>query len=305
MGLGTLEMVGSAKVLISLLVLSGASLMDIRYRRIPDRFWILLVSAGLPLLVWEMWLKGADRSPLTLMVLLLPAAGFLFMMFGYPEPREIIGGSLTDILFALIYTVAIGAGAAAFIIGDRALLVRIGLAMVFMAVYFVLYTVPIGGARLIHGGADAKCLISLAALFPWYITGLPFQIGPFYSTLADIPSLGTIMPFHLSILFNAAVISALFVLVMILAVNVFKGNLKGLRPTSYLEDVDSIQGKFLWVITDDKEKKDPTPALVKELKRKGPDKVRVTPKIPFILYLFLGAIAQAVVGNLVVALLLI
>ncbi|MEA3557662.1 MAG: hypothetical protein U9R75_00235 [Candidatus Thermoplasmatota archaeon] len=303
MELGTLETVGSAKLLIVLIILAGASIMDLRYRRIPDRFWIIMIIFAYPLLAWEMWLKGARDSPVTLLSLLLPGTGFLFIIFGYPEPKEVLKGSASDIVFTLIYLGAIIGGAVAFFLGDRSLLTEVGISLIFMTVYFVLYTVPIAGARLIHGGADAKCLISLAALFPWYITDLPFQLGPFYSTMKDIPALGTIFPVHLSILFNAAVISALVVILMIPLINILKGNLQGLRPTSYMADVEGLEGKFVWIM-ENKEKSDPTSRAIRRLKERGVDRVRVTPKIPFIMYLALGAVAHAILGNLVVAVIL-
>lgn len=305
MVMDTLQTISAFKILMVAFVLAGASIMDIRFRRIPDRFWMVMMAAGIPLLAWEMWLKGAQENPMTLFSLLLPLAGFLFILFGYPEPSQVLKGSIPDILFSVIYISAITGGIIAFLSGDRGLFSEIGVSMIFMALYFVLYAVPIGGARLIHGGADAKCLIALAGLFPWYVSGLPFQLGPFYSTLVDIPSLGTIFPTHLSVLFNGAVISAVIVLIVLPLKNILKGNIKGLRPTSYMMDIDDVEGSFVWMIMDDREKKDPRPKLVASLKKKGVERIRVTPKIPFILYLFMGFAVHSIIGNIVLALILI
>ncbi|MBN1539732.1 MAG: hypothetical protein JW939_06260 [Candidatus Thermoplasmatota archaeon] len=306
-GSGTIELVSTAKMVIVGSVLIGASFMDVRYRRIPDRFWMLMLLGAGPLTFWEMALRGGIDSPVTFLSLLLPLSGVLFIFYGYPELKEALKGSSDDILFFLIYAGAMTGGAAAFAFGDRELFAPIGISFIFMVIYFVLYSVPIGGTRLIHGGADAKCLISLAALFPWYILDLPYQIGPFYDTLDHIPSMGAIFPFHLSVFFNAAVLTGFLLVVIIPVKNILKGEFSLSSFTSYRLDIDDIQGKHVWIVLEEegrRKKEEPLPVLIGKLRERGEKRVLVTPKIPFILSLAAGMFVQVFFGNIVAALFL-
>ncbi|MGA1847694.1 MAG: hypothetical protein ACMUHB_00005, partial [Thermoplasmatota archaeon] len=282
-GLETLQIVSTAKMCLVGLVLIGASVMDVRYRRIPDRFWILMLLGAGPLMVWEMVLKGGAENPVSFLSLLLPVAGILFIFYGYPELREALKGSWVDILFLVIYTGALIGGAAAFAFGDRELFAPIGITFIFMIIYFILYSVPIGGTRLIHGGADAKCLISLAALFPWDVLDLSYQIGPFYDTLEDIPSMGSIFPFHLSVFFNAAVITGAVLVLVIPLRNLIKGEFSLSSFTSYRLDLDDLEGKHVWIVLREngrRRKEDPGAKIIDDLRARGEKRVLVTPKIP-------------------------
>jgi preflagellin peptidase FlaK len=226
----------------------------------------------------------------------------LFVLFGYPEPREALKGSFMDISFILIYLVCIVGPIIAFLQGDSDIFIPVGVAFLFMLLYFALYHIPIAGTRIIHGGADAKCLMALAALFPWYIEDLPYTVGIFYETLNDISTFGYIFPVHLSVLFNGAVISVAILFLVLPVMNLIRKNIAFPRMfTSYMADVDGIADKHVWVILEHKRKKkvDPSERLEETLKRRGVEKIWVTPKIPFILYLFLGFIIQMNVGNIV------
>ncbi|MBN1539014.1 MAG: hypothetical protein JW939_02635 [Candidatus Thermoplasmatota archaeon] len=303
-----LALVATAKIVIVMSILAGSSVMDIRYRRIPDRFWSLMLAGAGPLTIWEMYLRGGAESPASFLALLLPLAGILFVLFGYPELGEIRKGSVQDISFFLFYIGAAVGGMLAFLFGDRSLFSEVGVSFIFMLIYFVLYSVPIGGTRIIHGGADAKCLISLAALFPWYTTGLPFQTGPFYEIIGDLPAIAKIFPVSLSVLFNAAVITALVMFVVIPLKNLLKGEFTHRSFTSYRMDVEELSGSHVWVLVEKdgrREKNDPTVKLIKKLRRQGMKRVSVTPKIPFILSLTAGFLIHTTLGNLVAILFLI
>ncbi len=300
-------MIFTCKSLIVGIVLLAGSIMDIRTRRIHDETWMVMLAACIPLLGWEMWLKGASDSPVTLLALLLPIGGMVFVLFGYPEPGKALKGSAVDIFFMIVYTACIIGPIMAFINGDRALFIPIGVTFVFMIVYFTLYQVPIGGTRIIHGGADAKCLMALAAIFPWYIHGLVYSIGPFYGVIEEFPAFGWIFPIHLSVLFNGAVVTAAVLFLILPVMNILRKDLSFPRMfTSYRKDVDGITGKHVWIILEHKLKKkvEPTDIIERRLKELGQDRVWVTPKIPFILSLFIGFAIQILIGNIVAILFL-
>jgi hypothetical protein len=195
----------------------------------------------------------------------------------------------------------------AFLFGDRELFMELGISFMFMVIYFVLYSVPIGGTRIIHGGADAKCLIALSALFPWYVLNLPMQAGPFYEILDNIPAMGRIFPVSLSVLFNGAVITAVVMFIYLPIRNISRGEFSLSSFLSYYLDVKDLEGRHVWVVIEKdgkKEKKDPTARTVERLKKKGVQRVKVSPKIPFILSLTAGYLVQLVIGNIVAAIFL-
>ncbi len=306
-GMDTIQLVSLAKMFIVGGILIGSSIMDVKYRRIPDRFWILMILGAGPLTFWEMYLLGGDQSPITFLALLLPLAGMLFILYGYPEIKEVLKGNPTDVIFFLTYLGAIVGTIVAFVFGNRELFMDIGVSFLFMLLFFVLYTVPIGGTRIIHGGADAKCLIALAALFPWYVLDMPMQVGPFYEILGNISAMGKVFPISLSILFNAAVITAVIMFIYLPIRNLMKGEFSLGAFTSYFLDIDQLDGAHVWVImnVDGKlEKKDPTPKVIEKLRKDGIDRIKVSPKIPFILSLMAGFFIQLVLGNIVAAIFL-
>jgi len=297
-----LQLVFLGKVMVVGLCLLVASIMDMISRRIDDRTWMIMLLACIPLLGWEMWLNGADDSPVSLLSLLLPIGGMLFIFFGYPEFKKALKGSGMDIFFILVYLICIAGPVVSFLMGDKGVVGPILIAFFFMVLYFILYQVPIAGTRIIHGGADAKCLMALAALFPWYVMDFGFQIGPFYKLLEDFSQLGVVFNIHLSVLFNGAVLATLMLVLILPLVNIIRGDLKFPRMfTAYRISSDKIVGKHVWVILEHKKKKkvEPTEKVQKRLKEMGLEKVWVTPKIPFILFLFLGYTIHMIIGNLV------
>jgi hypothetical protein len=290
------------KIITVAMVLGAASVSDLISRRVEDRYWILLVLAGLVPLIYEIFHRVTLESPATYLSLLLPLGFMAFAIFGYPEAGKIIKGSVADIGFAVFYILAGSGTVIAFIAGDPSVVARIGYSFVFMLIYFLLYSFPIGGTRIIHGGADAKCMMALALLFPWYGEPLPISTGPFYELLAKQGALEFFIPYHLSVMLNGAIITVIFLAVYLPARNILSGDMGSLNIfTSYKRKVSDLQGRFVWVymVRDRKTvKEDPTPELIRELKNDNIGMVRVTPKIPFIFSLTLGFVIQVILGNL-------
>ncbi|MDG6223891.1 MAG: hypothetical protein QCI82_00080 [Candidatus Thermoplasmatota archaeon] len=304
------EITFASKVALTLIVLGAASYHDLRTRRVPDIFWIVLILAGIPILIAEMLHRGALERPASLLSLSMPAAAMVFIIWGYPEPGKVLRGERMDLVFTLVYLMLIAGAIASLVLGDRGISTMMVISLIFMAVYFSLYSFSIFGTRLIHGGADAKCLISLAALYPWYGPTLPISIGPFYRAFEINPFLEYASPFHLGVLINASLMTVIAMLIYIPLRNAFYGSFHPLRSwTSYTMDIEKTLNSHVWLVIDgvdgSKSKEDPTEELIRGLKRRGVEKVRVTPKIPFILSLTVGVAVQAVLGNLILALFLI
>jgi len=301
--LTTGETITVGKLIITGLVLGAAAIMDVRYRRVPDRFWLLLSAAVGPLLIWQIAREGGSGAPGTFLILSLPIGGMLFALYGYPEFGEVIKGKREDLIFTFLYAALAICGIAAFFSGDRSVVVKVFYSFVFMMVYFLLYSVSIGGIRVIHGGADAKCLMALAALYPWYGEMGAIGTGPFYGNLSEVSAMEFIFPFHLSTMLNAAVITVLFLALYLPIKNIMAGKKDPLKMfTGYSMDIRDTPGKHVWIYVEEdgkKRKADPDEATVSKLTKEGKREVRVTPKIPFILSMVFGFLLQVSIGNVV------
>lgn len=296
------------KFLVVGMVLFAAAQSDIKSRRVPDAYWVLLVLSVTPLLIFEMVYRGAWESPATFLSLCLPAGFMVFVLFGYPEIKEIARGNKVDMIFGAIYLLLIGGTVVAVLNGDAGITSKIAFSFVFMMIYFLLYSVPIGGTRIIHGGADAKCMISLAAIFPWYGEITDISYGIFYELLADQSAMEFFFPFHFSVMLNGALVTVIFVVIFMPVRNIMKGYIHPWKMfTSYYMRLEEIPGKYVWVYKEKdgkKTKEDPTPEVLRDLREEGLEEVRVTPKIPFILSLAAGFVIQVVFGNLALLLIL-
>jgi hypothetical protein len=113
---------------------------------------------------------------------------------------------------------------------------------------------------------------------------------------------------NLSTLLNAAVMTGAVLLIYMPVRNILKGDIAfPAMFTSYMMNVERLKGSHVWVVVEKdgkSSKEDPEEALIVSLKRSGTKRVRVTPKVPFILSLALAFIVQMVVGNLVLLFLL-
>jgi preflagellin peptidase FlaK len=174
-------------------------------------------------------------------------------------------------------------------------LLAIPIIMLFVVVMYML--------DIVRGGADAKALISLSILFPFYpaFGSLPFIHG-------ETSAAETLLPFSFSILVNAAIIVALTPLVF-LARNLSRKEFAfPLGLLGYKLDTAEIANKHVWLmesIMDGKlvthvrpRKQEDQKADIELLASSGYKRVWVTPKIPFIVPMLVSLILTTVVGNI-------
>lgn len=276
-----------------------ASISDWRTRRVKNVTWIALGAMAFGLLWLELILSNA---PLLEQSLMLPTL-FLFVdVFwergeGLKTPVGLIGASLYIASFAWIiyagYTVLNGTTVWTPEIGG--LIVAFAMVVVFEIFYMF---------DVIKGGADAKALICLAILFPWYpqlVSGLP-AIQP---TIESIP---IFFSFALSVLFIGALIS-MFVPLYFLAKNLRSGKrITGRSLLGFQLPIDRVGNDFVWLIEwvengelkfssrkprDSEHLKEDLSALA----AMGKNEVWVTYKIPFIIPLTAGIIVIMTLGN--------
>ena len=159
--------------------------------------------------------------------------------------------------------------------------------------------------NLIHGGADAKALMGLAVLVPFYpvIEGFPF--------IENLDAMTLVFPFTFVILLNSAIMT-LLVPLGFAVFNGARGDVDKVMFFGYKLELKEVSKRFVWLMekvedgevvsylfprkgTDKKDlKKD-----IRALRKAGLKRAWVTPKIPFMVPMFFGYLISFFVGNLI------
>ncbi|MCJ7463987.1 MAG: hypothetical protein MUO81_04520 [Thermoplasmata archaeon] len=280
------------RLVLSLSVLAYASFLDLRTRKVPNVYWIGLGVAGLGLILVQLYV---DDMPIEYLLIFVPILAILADVYLGSEEETTRAKLTTFGKYALalgsILALAYQYG------GDEYFqhLLAIPIIMLFVVVMYML--------DIVRGGADAKALISLSILFPFYpaFGSLPFIHG-------ETSAAETLLPFSFSILVNAAIIVALTPLVF-LARNLSRKEFAfPLGLLGYKLDTAEIANKHVWLmesIMDGKlvthvrpRKQEDQKADIELLASSGYKRVWVTPKIPFILPMLVSLILTTVVGNI-------
>jgi len=283
------------RLIIGAIFLFVASLSDLKSRRVPDELWIIMgfIAMGIlgaELLIvrevnWEYYLifipiivifleafierpplySDGNLNPIVLGWLILPIIVFIYMVnvFG----TDLLFWSLTMILAVMLFS-------------------------------FILYFFYI-----LHGGADAKAVITLAILLPFYpdIPSLTnWAISPEVATQMEI-----LFPFTLIILLNASLIMLIFPIIHFIF-NLYNGDVDIPKMFfGFKKKVDDVEDYFVWPmqyyengrLKTELLPKSETDERIKSLKKHGVKSVWVTPKIPFIVPIFIGFIISFLIGN--------
>jgi len=277
---------------LSLSILAYASFLDVKTRKVPNIYWIGLGVAGLALILVQLYV---DEMPIEYLLVFVPILAILADVYMGSE-EETTKAKLTTfgkyvLAVGSILVLACQYGSDEYFQH----LLAIPIIMLFVVIMYML--------DIVRGGADAKALISLSILFPFYpaFGSLPLVHGE--TSAAD-----TLLPFSFSILFNAAVIVALTPLAY-LARNlsrrefVFPFGLLG-----YKLNTTEIENKHVWLmesITDGKlvthvrpRRREDQKADIELLASSGHKRVWVTPKIPFIVPMLVSLVLTTIVGNI-------
>jgi len=286
------ESINALRLVLSLSVLAYASFLDLRTRKVPNVYWIGLGVAGLGLILVQLYV---DDMPIEYLLVFVPILAILADVYLGSEEETTRAKLTTFGKYALalgsILVLAYQYG------GDEYFqhLLAIPIIMLFVVVMYML--------DIVRGGADAKALISLSILFPFYpaFGSLPFIHG-------ETSAAETLLPFSFSILVNAAIIVALTPLVF-LARNLSRKEFAfPLGLLGYKLDTAEIANKHVWLmesIMDGKlvthvrpRKQEDQKADIELLASFGYKRVWVTPKIPFIVPMLVSLILTTVVGNI-------
>jgi len=289
-----------ARIVLAISFFAYASASDWRTRRVKNIVWIILGTFALVLFWIDLETHGG--TPI-LESQLLPIA-FIFFDIFWERKKGI--RSKTGIIAAAMYVAAfIWMGYVTYY-----LLSNIGVwsqysiapivAFVTILIFELFYMFDV-----IKGGADAKALICLAILFPWY-PELAANI-PLIAPSADMVKM--FFPFAFSALFMGALISCAVPL-YILGKNVRAKRKIGAKSLlGFQIPVGEVEKHFVWLIewVEDgklrfsyrKQRNSETlKGDLAALKAMGLKEVWVTYKIPFIIPLTAGLLMVLFVGNL-------
>lgn len=287
----------AAAVVVVGMVLAGT--YDLATREVPDALWQVMGVVGAAIVALTLSSPG-DWLPL---VLWIGVAGYALQYFfpwtdhlRNPSPRK---EAWIDLLLALVALGGIGGCVIAFGVGPT------------QVPYIVLASLAVTlGARglyevgVLAGGADAKALIAIGAVLPLFPTSV-VNIGSAATYLL------TIVPFAYNALIDAALLG-LAVPLTLAAQNLRRHEFRARTGfTSYTLPLDEIADRFVWVaepplqgaahaleVGSAEEDRAVRLKQVDELRSRGFLRARVTPQVPFVFVLFLGAIAALLAGNL-------
>lgn len=164
--------------------------------------------------------------------------------------------------------------------------------------------------RLLHGGADAKAMITITLLVPTYPDASPFPI--FVMGQRVEAAMRVLFPFSLVVLVDTAILF-LAIPVGTLLYNLIRGDLKfpqalfgyradleALPPHTWLMEQIDERGRHRLVLFP-KRGRDQT-AKIERLRQAGVKRPWVQPKIPFMVPLMAGYVLAFVLGNIILVL---
>jgi preflagellin peptidase FlaK len=250
----------------------------VKTRRVKNEVWIVMGLCGCVLIGLELIL---DKRAWEYFLILIPIGILFFSMFvdfGNSENDEKKGINFLPILL--------------YVVGFLVILF-----------FFVLYQ-----AGMLHGGADAKAMMAIAILVPFYPYFSEFPILRFASDrVADAMEL--FFPFAFLVLMNS-VFFIIWVLLGFIVFNATRGDFGFPEMLlGYRMDIDEVEKKFVWPMERIVEgervmilfpRKTDDESLIK-LKEMDVKRIWVTPKIPFIVFITAGFAISVFLGNVFAA----
>jgi preflagellin peptidase FlaK len=313
----------AARLLVGLVALAIASMTDVRTRRVPNVVWYGTAAAGAGLLVAD--LAMVDGGGAWAVALAFPvAAVFAVVVTGgelwpvMPDDDPDPGRELTR-AEARVYVADIAASG---------FLLAASVAVMFLAsrhlddpaplwratgsVTVILLALALYYLRLLHGGGDAKALMTLAVLFPT----APLAGGAF-PLIALPPEADMVFPFALVVLIDAALLVVL-IPVVFLAMSAMRGPLR--LPEALFGHpvpVEAYDERRMWLLHEagedgtlrrhlwprrSKAAAEARARALEAFRARGDAMVYVSPKLPFMVPMLGGLLVATVVGNIVMGL---
>ncbi|TET89131.1 MAG: hypothetical protein E3J35_11335 [Methanomassiliicoccales archaeon] len=302
-----MEILSLLRFLVGGIFLGFAAISDVRTRRVPNRVWILLGLVGFIILAWD--LQQRFQTSWVHYLIFIPAGVLLFEVYIDRDPIIDDEGFHFVPLAFLLYGLA----------------VVVLIAQVYllwgnpeqMHLFYQLLTIPIMiivahilyQTGLLRGGADAKALMSLAVLVPFYPMFYDFPLVSMNAGVADIMSIA--FPFALVILMNSAILM-IFIPLVFLAINAKRRDLEFPQClVGYKVKLNEFP-RFAWLMEKVENGKVRIVLFprrsgnqkreVRVLLEMGRDKAWATPQLPFMVPMFFGFLISFLVGNLIMGL---
>ena len=268
---------------VGVAVLGYAAYSDIKERAVYSFVWIVMATAGYAIAIYEY-----VSSPYALLT--LAAAAVVFYQW-----------YLDDLSFAVriaIYSLSFFLAVGGIILGLAYHTTWLGLATYAVTVL----AIGLHHRGVIKGRADARAIMAIAALHPAYPAVQQFMnLSPLARSIAEVT-----MPFALLVLFYAAVSA--------LSVPLYLGIRNGLRgdagfpemfigyrmplrkvPQSHVWLMERVEGNDIVMHLRPTPVKDVWDEIAK-LEAKGRKDVWVQPKVPFVVFIFIGYLLAFFVG---------
>jgi len=291
-----MEWLDLSRLAVAIAVMVAASYSDWRTRLASDLYWLFMGCVGLGLIAYQVVDTGAD--PLYLLFL-VPLGVVFFDVFW--ERKGIFEEGINPAPLLLYLGAAVCLIYLALNFWEEMLFWQLLDVLIMFGLLILLYQVDI-----IKGGADAKALIALSLMFPVYPAIGSFPLIPIPDELSML-----IFPFSLLILFNAAILS-LIVPLGLLLYNLVRRDIKlPAMLLGYKADMQEAKKRFVWPMQrvengelkfvyfpkEDEENE----KILLDLIAFGMKRIWVTPKIPFLIFITAGVVASAIVGNPILA----
>lgn len=276
--------------------LAAASVQDWRRREVDDSVWQILALLGAA----TGWSALGTTSPVALAFWAVGAFFVLEHLLPWDVPIERLHPDLPGWIEMASYAAVLlllGVGIATYGIGPTSVPVA-----VIAVVAAVLLARLLFELNILYGGADAKALMVAALLVPLFPT-------PLLSIPEAARSLLAVYPFAFNLLMNGALLAG--AIPIALALRNLKNGTFDLRRgfTSYPLAVERLHEEFVWVrdarvdpveedLETSEEDRDLRIRLQAELRVRGLTEVWVTPQLPFLLPLLVGAATAILYGNL-------
>lgn len=272
-------MIGFAMLMV---ILVTASVHDARCREVPDGLWLASGILGIALMTASALEVGMGWQQASMI------AGSAMILADILHDRTWPGWA--DMLFYALAT-ALFAVPAVVSWGDPAVMPMLAVPacyLVFLALYH---------AGVMVGGADVKCLVTLAMVFPVYP-----EFGPF--PLIAVPDVlfAQVFVFPVAVLFLAALaVTALCCAGA--AANMIRGCERGYAFQGRRMRIQEAREAFVWPMQDVvdgavvRARPVDSPEAYVRLEEHGEEYVWVTPMVPFIVPITAAVAFTALVGN--------
>ncbi len=283
------------RFVIGLSFLLVASISDIKTRRVSDVLWIIMSVVASSILAMHLILEGVGWRYYLIFIPVVVLLSYAFVEI----PELYTEKGLNPISMIWLTIPLISSAYQIHHLNQDIFFWSLMVIPVTMVFVFVLYYFSV-----IYGGADAKAVLVIAILVPFYpeINGLTNTgLSP-----DQIPFMQIFFPFTFIVLLNASLIM-LVLPIYFLSLNLKRGD-KGFPQMlfGYKKPIDEIPDSFVWPMERYDEKgnlniklfpRDEDDDVLNTLISKGRERVWVTPKIPFIVPLCIGYIISFLIGN--------